>query len=1083
MVNHLKAIDGQIKSVAERGDAALLEPVPSELGAELVQAISNVSQLTPRIAAALEKFGQAPARAAGRVEAPPQHRDDEALAAVGRILLEELAGVTDKLDLYVRSADPSIGDLIDLLPQLEQIRATFSVVGLPEHEASVIREMEEIKGLQSTGEAPGEEVLLNMAKAFLEIESALRTIVGDTEEGEAAFGNLGEAEATVIRETRNGLAQCKDAVIEYVSGDFDKSKIEGLAETLKALRGGLTIINQHRSADVLLACAAYVERELLQADEAPELSRMDDLADALTSVDYYLERYLESAKDPYLQMVEVAEDAVTKLGYPPDRTPEPYAGSELVAADIEASEEAEDFEAGAVEAARPNEAESPVEVGQDKGLEPGTAGIEPAAAESAETELQEIEGEESPAIGDLVDDEITEIFAEEAYEVLRSINESFPRWKANLADTEALTEVRRAFHTLKGSGRMVGATALGELAWAVENMLNRVIDKTIEAGPDVLGVVSDVAARIPEGIEKFRTDSASTFDIDDLIAHAEALTASAVEAEDEMSFEEIDLDEALFEDAVEEVELEEDPFEEKIEEVELDEALFEDAVEEVELDEDVFESPSGEVELDEALLEEPVEEVEDLDEFVLEDLEQPSEGDSAELEEWLVEEVEEAPAEMSLEEVEVPVAASDTGSRLDEIFLEEADEQMETVREYIGSPATVSPDLIAALHTLKGSAGTARVKSVERVAAALEKLASRLYSIGGDSLDELNGLVTRAAALIDGILLDFPGSRDDFAGVDEFCAASEATIAAAGDGAGRPGFDFTRILLLSSPGVVLESWDEEEIADLADELREVIQQAESVGLPALGDLAQSLLSVYERLPSRPDAAVVGALADGHEHLVSMFDQLAAGQEIVAVPEVAGSLRNLEVARPAAGSAAEAPQVVPSAATQDLPPDEIDEDILPVFLEEAEELVEAIDQSILDWSGNPASLEPLDNLLRQLHTLKGGARLAGIASLGEYTHDFETFLAGVRQNPVPFNEEFFSRVNEQQDEVNRRVGIYKKLAVGEASEQELASMRTTRVESVAPTAEVAEAAQPSPAPGSPIRCSPMNTRRSARPMWA
>jgi len=63
----------------------------------------------------------------------------------------------------------------------------------------------------------------------------------------------------------------------------------------------------------------------------------------------------------------------------------------------------------------------------------------------------------------LIDDEIIEIFVEEAEEVLETIAEFTPKWKADRENEEARAEVRRAYHTLKGSGRMVGATTIGEL--------------------------------------------------------------------------------------------------------------------------------------------------------------------------------------------------------------------------------------------------------------------------------------------------------------------------------------------------------------------------------------------------------------------------------------------------------------------------------------------------------------------------------------------------------------------------------------------------------------------------------------------
>ena len=60
-----------------------------------------------------------------------------------------------------------------------------------------------------------------------------------------------------------------------------------------------------------------------------------------------------------------------------------------------------------------------------------------------------------PADEERVDDELLEVFLEETDEVLVALHEHLPQWFEDPRDTAALTEVRRAFHTLKGSGRMV----------------------------------------------------------------------------------------------------------------------------------------------------------------------------------------------------------------------------------------------------------------------------------------------------------------------------------------------------------------------------------------------------------------------------------------------------------------------------------------------------------------------------------------------------------------------------------------------------------------------------------------------------
>ena len=70
-------------------------------------------------------------------------------------------------------------------------------------------------------------------------------------------------------------------------------------------------------------------------------------------------------------------------------------------------------------------------------------------------------------------------------------------------------------------------------------------------------------------------------------------------------------------------------------------------------------------------------------------------------------------------------------------------------------------------------------------------------------------------------------------------------------------------------------------------------------------------------------------------------------------------------------------------------DEIDHQLLPVFLEEAGELVPHIGELLRTWRAEPANFDPARALQRALHTLKGSARMAGVMGLGELTHNMET----------------------------------------------------------------------------------------------
>ena len=68
--------------------------------------------------------------------------------------------------------------------------------------------------------------------------------------------------------------------------------------------------------------------------------------------------------------------------------------------------------------------------------------------------------------------ELHEIFLLEAAEVLDAIDENLGVVRKAPDDREAMTTIRRGFHTLKGSSRMVGLDAFGEAAWAFEQMMN-----------------------------------------------------------------------------------------------------------------------------------------------------------------------------------------------------------------------------------------------------------------------------------------------------------------------------------------------------------------------------------------------------------------------------------------------------------------------------------------------------------------------------------------------------------------------------------------------------------------------------------
>ena len=103
----------------------------------------------------------------------------------------------------------------------------------------------------------------------------------------------------------------------------------------------------------------------------------------------------------------------------------------------------------------------------------------------------------------------------------------------------------------------------------------------------------------------------------------------------------------------------------------------------------------------------------------------------------------------------------------------------------------------------------------------------------------------------------------------------------------------------------------------------------------------------------------------------------------------------------------APEPEPVLASEPLFVDELDPDLLPVFMEEASDLLPQIGKGLRLWQQIPADGAPAQGLLRALHTVKGSARMAGAMRLGQHTHALETqvenMLHAGTTSPAAFDE--------------------------------------------------------------------------------
>jgi chemosensory pili system protein ChpA (sensor histidine kinase/response regulator) len=99
------------------------------------------------------------------------------------------------------------------------------------------------------------------------------------------------------------------------------------------------------------------------------------------------------------------------------------------------------------------------------------------------------------------DDEMRGIFIEEAREVIGEARAGLADLHSQADDVSALTAIRRAFHTLKGSSRMVGLGDFGEAGWACEQLYNHWLASQAPASDDLLGLSREVLDHLADWVE------------------------------------------------------------------------------------------------------------------------------------------------------------------------------------------------------------------------------------------------------------------------------------------------------------------------------------------------------------------------------------------------------------------------------------------------------------------------------------------------------------------------------------------------------------------------------------------------------
>ena len=509
--------DRQIKRLIDEGITAFDKHPVDDLLNNLLYYVARSSTAGTRISEIRAAFGLSELLPGD--EQVEQAR--EALSApsvnlmktVASAIREDLGRVKDVLDIYVRTGMNKSSELVPQLELLKKISDTLGVLGLGELRGDIEAEIERLKSVVERGGVADDQVILEIASTLLRVEDRLdqqllRLITPSESNANDQSDELPPQEAadyrqvaeSVMRECIINLARIKETVSQSLASQAVSQGLDSIPSLLRGIKAGLMMLNKTRATEIVERLGQLIMLTLRGGGIARLAQKETDrLADLIVSIEYYMETVKAGRTEPWY-MLDNAEACLTVLRdleqrLLQDQEEEPQVAATMKIAQIDVEEQ--------------------------------------ALKEESEARMQETEVMPLPVIAadaEHLDPELLEIFIEEAREEIASIKRNIPAWREAPDVMETLITVRRSFHTLKGSGRMVGAERIGEYCWSIEDLLNRLINRTMVRTPPMVDFIVEAANAVPELVEQLEVGAEPTADISLLIARANAFAAGDPDA-------------------------------------------------------------------------------------------------------------------------------------------------------------------------------------------------------------------------------------------------------------------------------------------------------------------------------------------------------------------------------------------------------------------------------------------------------------------------------------------------------------------------------------------------------------------------
>ena len=566
-------VDRNIRLLIEQGENSLRGGEADDVACKLLYIVAQAKQRSPQMELLRTTYAlDSLLPDAGELEharGSMSGHNRALLDSVSRALKDDLLRVKEALDLFLRQHD---GDPTQLAVQgevLERVGDTLGMLALTVPRRVIGEQRRVLDEIANRLRPADEDTLLDVAGALLYVEASLDDHIESLgSEDESAAGGvapgLPRSEAlgvvtTLMQEAIGNTGKVKDAIVAFVESGWEHDRLAGASALMDEVAGAMRMLSATRPAELAEGVGRFVGYELLDDRRVPSGAQMDHLADALAALEYYLEAAREH-RGGLEHILDVAEHSLGLLGYWPLPAARAVSAATVttpavVAHANHAFEHEEHPELSESVSLLPGDDLGHVFIGDT--VPPATAvhdldglrlaqteATAPAMLETNASDSQDdwIEVEEEVfeqvpvrdalaantgfnANAEGIDDDIREIFLEEMQEEIDNLRGAEQTWLADPTQQSSLVGIRRSFHTLKGSGRLVGAGVLGEFAWKVEDMLNRVLDNTIQPSEGVQAVVRHAIDALPQLLAALKGDGTPTLPLSAIMQAAEQQAA------------------------------------------------------------------------------------------------------------------------------------------------------------------------------------------------------------------------------------------------------------------------------------------------------------------------------------------------------------------------------------------------------------------------------------------------------------------------------------------------------------------------------------------------------------------------------